>query len=191
MQRAKMILIRLLKWQYSIINLKLFTHLPTVTDGRKRRGLNVSYISLQKLLDQPILYLSKYINENKNDYYRLFREVTEKDNWADWILYLLKAVTETAIFTLNKINAIDNLFNKTLELVKKEKPKIYSYELVEILFYQPYCKIGFLVGAGIASRNTASKYLNELKELGILKSEQSGNETLFLNIELLKLLSKG
>ncbi len=170
-----------------------FEAIHPFTDGNGRTGrvLNVLFISLQKLLDQPILYLSKFINENKNDYYKLLREVTEKNNWAEWILYILTAITETAIFTLNKINAINDLFNKTLERVKKGKPKIYSYELVEMLFYQPYCKISFLVEAGIASRNTASKYLSELKNLGILKPEQSGNETLFLNIELLKLLSKG
>jgi len=170
-----------------------FEAIHPFTDGNGRTGrvLNVLFISLQNLLDQPILYLSKYINENKNDYYRLLREVTEKDIWSAWILYILKAITETAIFTLNKINAINELFNKTLELVKTKKPKIYSYELVELLFYQPYCKISFLVDAGIASRNTASKYLNELKELGILKPEQAGNETLFLNVELLKLLSRG
>lgn len=160
-------------------------------NGRTGRILNVLFITLEQLLDQPILYLSKYINKNKNDYYRLLREVTEKENLTDWILYILFGITETAVFTLNKINAIHDLFTETLEKVKTQKPKIYKYELVEMLFSQPYCKIAFLVEAGIASRNTASKYLSELADLKILKPEKSGNETLFLNIELLKLLSKG
>ena len=159
-------------------------------NGRTGRILNVLYISHKGLLDLPILYLSKYINENKDDYYRLLREVTEKSNFADWILYILKAVEETSIVTLNKINAIEKLFAKTLEMVKTKRAKIYSYELVEMLFSQPYCKISFLVEAGIAKRNTASKYLSELCDLGILESEQAGKETLFLNVELLELLSK-
>ena len=160
-------------------------------NGRTGRVLNVLYISQMGLLDQPILYLSKYINEFKNEYYRLLREVTENKNWTGWLLYMLEAVAETAKFTLKKVNAIHELFQQTINLVKIEAPKVYRYELIETLFHQPYCKISVLIDKGIASRNTASKYLAKLEELGILRKEQVGNETLFLNSPLYELLSKG
>jgi len=168
-----------------------FEAIHPFTDGNGRTGrvLNVLYICQNNLLDQPILYLSKYINDNKGDYYRLLRAVTENGNWADWILFNLKAITQTAIYTLDKVNAIHQLFNATIERVKAERPKIYSYELVELLFHQPYCKISMVVDSGIAARNTASKYLTELEELGILSTAQSGKETLYLNVELFKLLT--
>lgn len=159
-------------------------------NGRTGRVMNVLYISKKGLLDEPILYLSKYINEFKNDYYSLLRDVTEKGNWSKWILFMLKAVKETSIYTLKKVNGIYDLYQSTQEKVKTEAGNIYSYELIEMLFSQPYCKIGFLVDAKIASRNTASKYLNTLEELGILKKEQSGNEILYLNKDLYKLLSE-
>lgn len=159
-------------------------------NGRTGRVMNVLYISKKGLLDEPVLYLSKYINEFKNDYYTLLREVTEKGNWSDWILFMLKAVKDTSIYTLKKVNGIYDLYQSTQERVKSEAKNIYSYELIEMLFSQPYCKIGFLVDAKIASRNTASKYLNTLEKMGILTKEQSGNEMLYLNKELYKLLSE-
>jgi Fic family protein len=169
-----------------------FEAIHPFTDGNGRTGrvLNVLYLSLMNLLDEPILYLSKYINEHKSDYYRLLREVTEKSNFEDWILFILKAITETSIFTLYKVNAINDLFQRTLEIARTKLPSIYSYELIEILFHQPYCKIAFLVEAGVASRNTAGKYLSELEEIGILAMEKSGTESLYLNKELFKILSE-
>ena len=160
-------------------------------NGRTGRVLNVLFISHLNLLDQPILYLSKFINENKNEYYRLLREVTEQGSWTRWLLYILEAVTQTSHYTLEKVNAIYNLFQQTIDQVKEKAPKIYNYELIEMLFHQPYCKIAYLVDAGIASRNTASKYLTELEEMGILEKEQVGNESLYLNTKLFKLLSEG
>jgi Fic family protein len=158
-------------------------------NGRTGRIINVLYLALNGLLDLPILYLSNYILANKTRYYELFNEVTENKNWEAWILYLLDAVENTSILTLNKINDIYALFNETLEIVKSKALDIYSYELVEILFHQPYCKISFLVNANIATRNTASKYLNKLVELRILKKEKSGKESLFLNKKLYNLLT--
>jgi len=150
--------------------------------------LNVLYISKWGLIDHPVLYLSKYINTYKNDYYRLLREVTENNNWTEWIIYMLTAVKETAIFTLNKVNAIFTLFLSTIEKMKNEAPGVYSFELVSLLFEQPYCKIGFVVEAGIASRNTASKYLGKLVEIGVLEKELAGSEVLFLNKNLYDIL---
>lgn len=169
-----------------------FEAIHPFTDGNGRTGrvMNVLFISKKGLLDKPVLYLSKYINEYKNDYYRLLKEVTENGNWADWILYMLKGVKETSVHTLKKVNDIYDLYKSTVEKVKKEANDIYSYELIEMLFNQPYCKISFLVDAGIASRNTASKYLGRLVEIGVLSKKQSGSESLYLNKELFKILSK-
>lgn len=170
-----------------------FEAIHPFTDGNGRTGrvLNVLYLCKAGLLDQPILYLSKYINENKAEYYRLLRNVTEKGNWSDWIIYHLKAISETSQHTLGKINEIHNLFQQTLGKVKTELPKIYRYELIELLFHQPYCKISMINEAGLGSRNSAAKYLTELENAGILTSERIGKETLYLNVELYKLLSKG
>jgi len=160
-------------------------------NGRIGRVMNVLYLSKTGILEDPVLYLSKYINSYKNDYYQLLREVTENGNWSGWILYMLTALKETAVHTLEKVNAIYTLFQQTQEKIKSDAGDIYSYELVEILFHQPYCKIGFLVDAKVASRNTASKYLNRLVDLKILDKKQSGNESLYLNRKLFKILSDG
>ena len=108
-----------------------------------------------------------------------------------WILYMLASVEETATFTRERILAIRSLMLETMEKARRELPRrVYSKELIELLFHQPYCKIAFLVDAGIASRNIASNYLNELVKINILKKEQIGRETLYLNDKLYDLLSR-
>ena len=160
-------------------------------NGRTGRILNVLFLCKAGLLDLPILYLSKYILEYKSEYYRLLREVTEKQNWRDWILYMIEAVKQTAGFTLGKVNAIYDLFTATRHRVRKEAKEIYTRELIELIFSQPYCKIGTLEKFGIvSSRNTASKYLNRLQQMGILELEKEGRESLYRNVGLYRILSK-
>ncbi|MHB2149641.1 Fic family protein [Calditrichota bacterium LG25] len=161
-------------------------------NGRTGRIINILFLVQQGLLELPVLYLSKAIIERKSDYYRLLREVTENGQWEPWILFMLQAIEETADFTRRRILAIRKLMDEVEEEVKKKLPKrIYSKELIEILFRQPYCKIAFLVKAGIASRNIAAGYLKELVKAGILKPYKAGNEMLYLNWRLFELLSSG
>ena len=159
-------------------------------NGRTGRILNVLYLCKDKLVDLPVIYLSKYILEHKNEYYTFLREVTENSNWENWILFMLDAVNETASFTLEKVNAIYDSFAAAVEKVKTQAPEIYSHELVEVIFKQPYCKIAILEEEEIASRNTASKYLRKLEEIGVLASEVVGRETLYKNVPLYEILSK-
>jgi Fic family protein len=159
-------------------------------NGRTGRVINVLLLSAYDLLDDPVLYLSKYINEHKNNYYRLLLDVTEENNWEEWILFMLKAVEETSRYTLDKVFTIIELFNDTKERIQDEAPEIYSFELLETLFTQVYCKYAFLVERGIASRNTASRYLNRLVEIGILEREKVGNEFIFKNKGLYGIFKK-
>ena len=160
-------------------------------NGRVGRILNSLYIVAQGLLDVPILYLSKYIIESKNEYYRLLRAVTERGEWEQWIVYLLDAIRMTADETRVKVIAIRTLMRETMEIGKKELPDhVYSQELIEILFHQPYTKVQHLVDAGIAERKTASVYLQELAKAGILRKHKSGRENLYLNVRLFHLLSQ-
>lgn len=160
-------------------------------NGRAGRIINILFLVYKDLLKIPVLYLSKYIIDNKNDYYRLLRDVTEKDKWEPWILFILEAVEQTSAYTRDKIISIRSLLEKTLEEAKGKLPeRVYSKELIELLFLQPYTKGQILVEAGIAERKTAADYLKELEKAGILKSKKIGKENLYLNVKLFNLLSK-
>jgi Fic family protein len=170
-----------------------FEAIHPFTDGNGRTGriLNILYLTRQHLLELPVLYLSKYIIEQKSDYYRLLRGATEHQEWEPWILYLLDAVEQTALFTRDKILAIRELMIKTLEFTKENLPsRVYSKELIELLFHQPYTKAQFLVDAGIVERKTAANYLKELQKIGVLQIYKVGKENLYLNRELFEVLSK-
>jgi len=157
-------------------------------NGRTGRILNILYLIINDLLDIPILYLSSYINEHKAQYYKYLNQVNRTDQWEEFILYMLKAVEETANNTIKKINEISEQLEKTVDVIRKKAPKIYRKELVELLFEQPYSKIEFVVEKLNIERKAASRYLKKLGEIGILKSEKIGREKLYLNKELIEIL---
>lgn len=157
-------------------------------NGRTGRVINILYLIEQELLELPILYLSRYIIQNKAGYYNGLRGVTEQQDWQTWLIYMLSAIEETSEWTTNKILAIKELHENTAQLIKEEAKNIYSHELVNIIFEMPYCRIVNLIDKGIAKRQTASNYLKTLVEIGILKEIQVGNEKLFINMKLMTLL---
>lgn len=168
-----------------------FEAIHPFTDGNGRTGriLNILYLIDRGLLDIPVLYLSRFIIENKSDYYRLLLEVTKKDEWTDWIIFMLNAVEETSRWTTGKINAILKLMDATREFIRAVLPKIYSSELIDVLFNQPYCRISNLSKAGIAKRQTGSIYLAKLANAGVLVERKVGREKVYTNPRYLRLLT--
>jgi len=167
-----------------------FEAIHPFTDGNGRTGriLNTLFLVDKKLLNLPILYLSRFINERRAEYYDLLLDVTTSGSWEPWILYMLKAVQETSQWTTEKIHSIKKLMDETVAFVSSSSPKIYTRELVEVLFTQPYCRINDLVTAELAKRATASKYLQELAATGVLEEQKEGREKLYLNVRFLDLL---
>ena len=169
-----------------------FEAIHPFTDGNGRIGriLNVLFLVQQSLLRFPILYLSTSILEKKSQYYELLRGVTSRDEWIQWILFMLDCVHETSLQTINTIRAIHIQMQTTLDKVRAELPRLrYSKEIVEILFMFPYCRIDHLVERGLAVRQSASMSLRKLENIGILQSEKHGKHTIYRNVCLWELLS--
>jgi Fic family protein len=158
-------------------------------NGRTGRILNILYLVQQGLLDTPILYLSRYIIRNKADYYRLLLEVTTKQSWTPWIVFMLDSIENTCGWTTDKIKAIRDLMRHTGDYIHRRLPKMYTWELVELLFKQPYCRIANVVDAGLAKRQTASVYLKSLAEIGVLRELNAGRESLFVHPKYIELLT--
>jgi Fic family protein len=159
-------------------------------NGRTGRVLNSLFLIEKGLLTLPILYLSRYITAHKADYYRLLLDVTRKDAWEEWLVYILRGVEETATWTTAKIGAVRKLSADTTGYVRRRLPKIYSRELVDVIFEQPYCRIANLVESGIAGRQAASRYLKALAAAGILEERAIGKEKLFVHPRLMNLLTR-
>jgi Fic family protein len=158
-------------------------------NGRTGRVLNILYLIQAELLTLPILYLSRHIIAHKADYYRLLLETTRSGNLEPWVIFMLQAVEETAKWTTGKIAAIRALAEHTTTHVRSRLPKIYTRELVDVVFEQPYCRIGNLVEKNIAQRQSASRYLKELAAIGVLREVQAGKEKLFIHPKLMQLLA--
>ena len=159
-------------------------------NGRTGRIINILYLVERDLLRIPVLYLSRYIIQNKAKYYQLLRAVTTQQEWEPWVLYMLDAVETTATWTTERIIAVHDLFEETCERCRTQLPsKIYSKELIELTFVQPYCKIAFVVEAGIAQRQTAARYLQALEKIGVLSSVKLGREKYYVNPGLIDVLS--
>lgn len=157
-------------------------------NGRTGRIINILYLVQNGLLDLPILYLSRYIIRNKSDYYRLLQEVRTKSAWEEWILYMLKGIEETAVESLKLVLDIGVLMETTQNSMRESLPKIYSKDLLELLFMQPYTKISFVIDRLSVTRKTASQYLKELEKVGILQGVKIGREVYYINQPLFSLL---
>lgn len=157
-------------------------------NGRTGRILLLLYLKLSGLLDTPAIYLSEYIIKNKADYYNSLRGVTEKNDWENYILYMLDMIEETSNRGLERLNKITKAIDKTTEEIKIKLPKIYSKDLVEILFRLPYTKRQHLIDENIGNPKTVGNYLMALEENGFLKSVRVGKEKLYLNELLLHIL---
>lgn len=159
-------------------------------NGRTGRILSILYLVQQGLLGLPVLYLSRYIIQHKSEYYRRIRGVTEEHAWEPWVLYMLDAVEQTAVDTRQRLLNIRDLLDRTIEIVRRQLPRVYSKELVELLFKQPYTKGQFLVDEGIAKRQTAAAYLKALADVGVLRPHKVGRESVYLNAGLYDLLAQ-
>jgi len=157
-------------------------------NGRTGRIVNILFLMLNGLLELPILYLSSYIIKTKSDYYRLLNEVRTQETWQEWILYILDGVEETAKDSIKLISEINSLMVATKEKLSSELPKIYSKDLLELLFSHPYTKIGFLVDELGVTRKTATSYLRAIEEIGILESVKISRDVYFINKQLFELL---
>ena len=157
-------------------------------NGRTGRIILLLYLKWSGLLDLPALFLSKYIMENRNIYYQRLRAVTERKDWQNWILFMLEMIEQTSRKDRDRIAQIEQLMDKMGAELQMHLPKVYSKDLIEVLFRLPYTKRQFLKNAGLGNLKTVGNYLKELEQSGFLKSEQVGKEKLYLNHKLLEIL---
>jgi len=157
-------------------------------NGRTGRILLLLQLKLEKLLDVPALFLSEYIIEHKEMYYEGLRTVTENNDWSKFILYMLDMVETTAISSLERLESIIQLMETTGQEIRKRLPKVYSKDLVEVLFKLPYTKRQYLIDIDLGTPKTVGNYLRALEEEGFLKSVRVGKEKLYLNQALMNIL---
>lgn len=159
-------------------------------NGRTGRILLLLYLKTENLLDVPAIYLSDYIIRNKSEYYKKLRMVTEKKDWKSWIMYMLDMIESTAEKGLIRLKEVSELMQQMSDEIKSELPKIYSKDLIEIIFRLPYSKRQFLIDEGLGTPKTVGNYLMALEKNGFLKSVKVGKEKLYLNYRLMEILEK-
>lgn len=159
-------------------------------NGRAGRVFNIHYLTSKGLLDFPILYLSRYILDHKVDYYAGLEGVSQRGNWKDWLLFMLRAVEFTSKITYNKINDIVSTKDAILTHVRSEGKFQQVTELVEFIFTQPFTKVNHLTDAGLFAEKTARKYLNQLCEMQVLELKSIEGKHYYLNPELYRILSE-
>lgn len=157
-------------------------------NGRTGRILLLLQLKLEQLLDVPALFLSEYIIEQKDKYYEGLRSVTENNDWSKFILYMLDMVETTAVNGLERLESIIQLMENTGQKIKEKLPKVYSKDLVEVIFKLPYTKRQNLIDIDLGTPKTVGNYLIALEEKGFLKSVRVGKEKLYLNPSLMNIL---
>lgn len=161
-------------------------------NGRTGRIINILYLVISDLLDLPILYLSRYVTQNKGEYYRLIQAIRDKNSnnaaeWEAWILFMLKGVETTAADTITLVKKIGEMMDDYKRIIRPEFGGKYNHELLNSLFYHPYTKIGHIEANMQVSRQTASRYLDKIVDLGLLKKEKMWKENYYINTRLMNL----
>jgi len=159
-------------------------------NGRTGRILNVLYLLQTQRLSVPILYLSGFVMQHRDEYYRRLREVTEKDAWGEWVLYMLRAVAETSIGTLDRVRRMQELRAEYLERARDAVGRAPAREIVDLMFSYPYLKINTLVNQAIGGRQAVSRYLHSLAKGGLLMPIKAGRDIYFVNHRLMALFSE-
>lgn len=157
-------------------------------NGRVGRILNILFLLSEQLLDVPILYLSRYIMDNKGDYYRGLAGITERGEWEQWVLFMLRAIESTSRQTREQIVAIEKLMLDSAIRAAEVLPKVQVPGLLDVVFRHPYCKVKFLEEAGLGSRPTCTKYLRSLVEAGLLREQAVWRENYFINDAFFRIL---
>ncbi|WP_300850826.1 Fic family protein [uncultured Rikenella sp.] len=167
-----------------------FESIHPFSDGNGRTGriINILYLVLQGLLDLPVLYLSRYVIQNKSEYYRLLQQVRDRGEWEEWILFLLKGIEITSQETVRLVEGIKCLMQEYKQSIRNKLPKIYSQDLLNNLFRHPYTKIEFVCNELNVTRPTATSYLNQLEQQGYVQKLKLGRENFYLNNKLFDLL---
>lgn len=159
-------------------------------NGRTGRVFNIHYLTNKELLDVPILFLSRYILDHKDDYYSGLQGVSQRSNWNDWLLFMMRAITYTSNITFNKINDIVSTRDSILDHAKKKAKFKNPDNLIEFIFTQPFTKVKHLVEAGLYAENTARDYLNKLCALNVMEKKEIEGRHYYLNLELYRILSE-
>ena len=169
-----------------------FESIHPFSDGNGRIGriLCVLYLAKEGLLDAPVLYLSRYINRHKADYYRLLQAVRDNGAWSDWVQFMLLAVADTARSTVGLVDGMRELMADTKQRLRSELPKLYSQDLLNNLFRHPYTRIEFVQHDLGVTRQTAAKYLRQLADKGFVQEHAKGKHVYFINVPLVELIGR-
>jgi Fic family protein len=161
-------------------------------NGRTGRILNILILLQKKMLDTPVLYLSAFIINNKNDYYFNLGGVTERFAWKTWIMYILEGVEQTSYYTIQLVEKVDDLRKRMTEYIIAHNAS-FNQEIIKLLFYQPYIRAQNVLDSpecGLKTWQTANNKLTELHKLKLLDKKKVGRETIYINHQLIKILSK-
>lgn len=157
-------------------------------NGRTGRIIMILYLILTERLELPILFLSKYILENRDEYYKKLRGVTEEGQWNEWVSYILKGVDMQAKETKKKILEIKSLITQYKNLNQKDGFKINS-QMLDYLFSNPFYSQKNMAKDLKIHRNTAAKYFQELERVGIVKKFKFKQGYVYYNQKFLNILS--
>ncbi|THF62924.1 Fic family protein [Pseudothauera nasutitermitis] len=174
-----------------------FESIHPFSDGNGRIGriLCVLYLVRSGLLDTPVLYLSRYINQHKGDYYRLLQTVRDEmpnvAAWQAWVVFMLNAVADTAQRVVQLVGGMRDLMAETKRRMRADVPKLYSQDLLNNLFRHPYTRIEFVQRDLRITRQTAARYLRQLAQVGLVQEHSQGKHLYFINAPLVQLLVQG
>lgn len=138
-------------------------------NGRLGRLLITLLLCLEGMLDEPILYLSLYLKQNRAIYYELLQEVRRHGTWETWLEFFLEGVYQSAKQGINTANLINAFFSEDLAKIEKlGRARFSCKRTLEYMKRLPQVTVPLLASELGMTAPTARSALKHMVELGIL-----------------------
>jgi len=139
-------------------------------NGRLGRLLITLYLCTQKVMQQPLLYLSLYFKSHRADYYRLLQEVRENGAWEAWLEFFLDGVASAGNEAFSTATRIQMLVRQDRDkIAAKAKAASSVLRVHEVMQTAPFLTVAKAAARTGLTKPTVTSALDQLQTLGIVQ----------------------
>ncbi|MEQ9262848.1 MAG: Fic family protein [Owenweeksia sp.] len=143
-------------------------------NGRMGRILIPLFLYHKEIIQEPVFYLSDFLESNRTDYYDALKEITDTGNWTHWIRFFLNAVIVQAEKNISKTRQIIDLYETIKKEIVDSTHSQFAVQCLDALFVQPIFSSGNFRKTSQIPRSSIARILRALTENNVIAMAQRG-----------------